>query len=237
MTHIIGILAEIDNDFNTRVQPPYIKAIELAGGLPVLLPYVSEDETIDSFISICDGFFFTGGADVDPKRYDERPKATCGEIQYNRDELEFKVLEKVLNTSKPILAICRGAQLVNVALGGTLYQDISSEIGTQISHRQSEPKFAPSHDVNVVENTPLYTLVGTQRMHANSFHHQAIKTFGQGLEIMALADDGVVEAAYLSGERYLRAYQWHPERLCENDNHNRLVFDDFIKACKMVQEK
>ena len=216
MTSIIGILAEIDNDFNTRVQPPYIKAIELAGGLPVLLPYVSEDETIDSFISICDGFFFTGGADVDPKRYDERPKATCGEIQYNRDELEFKVLEKVLNTSKPILAICRGAQLVNVALGGTLYQDISSEIGTQISHRQSEPKFAPSHDVNVVENTPLYTLVGTQRIHANSFHHQALNIIGKNLDVTAFDEEsGIPEAIEHS---YLPVYgvQWHPERMDNN---------------------
>lgn len=231
MAHIIGILAEVDSDFNTRVQPPYIKAIELAGGLPVLLPYVSDEETIESFISICDGFFFTGGADVDPKRYGEQPKSTCGDIQYNRDTLEFKVFEKVINTSKPILAICRGAQLVNVALGGTLYQDIPTEIDTSISHRQTEPKFSPSHDVSVIENTPLYTLVGVERIKGNSFHHQSIKTLGKGLEIMALASDGVVEAAYLSGERYLRAYQWHPERLCASDKHNRLIFDDFIKAC------
>ena len=231
MTPIIGILAEVDNDFNTRVQPPYVKAIELAGGLPVLLPYVEDSKVIEQFVELCDGFFFTGGADVDPKRYGEQPKATCGDIQYNRDTLEFKVLEKVMNTSKPILAICRGAQLVNVALGGTLYQDIPSEIDTQIAHRQNEPKFSPSHDVTVIENTPLYTLVGTQMIHANSFHHQSVKALGKGLEIMALADDGVVEAAYLSGERYLRAYQWHPERLCESDKHNRLIFDDFIKAC------
>lgn len=231
MAHIIGILAEVDSDFNTRVQPPYIKAIELAGGLPVLLPYVSDEETIESFISICDGFFFTGGADVDPKRYGEQPKSTCGDIQYNRDTLEFKVFEKVINTSKPILAICRGAQLVNVALGGTLYQDIPSEIDTQISHRQSEPKFSPSHEVQVIANTPLYEIVGKDRIKGNSFHHQAIKTLGDGLEIMAVADDGIIEAVYSKGKQYLRAYQWHPERLCESDKHNRLIFDDFIKAC------
>lgn len=232
MKPIIGILAEVDADFNTRVQPPYIKAIELAGGLPVLLPYVEDSKVIEQFVELCDGFFFTGGADVDPRRYGEQPKATCGDIQYNRDTLEFKVLEKVMNTSKPILAICRGAQLVNVALGGTLYQDIPSEIDTQIAHRQSEPKFSPSHDVTVIENTPLYTLVGAKRIRANSFHHQSVKSLGKGLEIMSLADDGVVEAAYLLGERYLRAYQWHPERLCESDKHNRLIFEDFIKACK-----
>ena len=232
MTSIIGILAEIDNDFNTRVQPPYIKAIELAGGLPVLLPYVSEDETIDSFISICDGFFFTGGADVDPKRYDERPKATCGEIQYNRDELEFKVLEKVLNTSKPILAICRGAQLVNVALGGTLYQDIPTEIESYVLHKQCEPKDSPSHDVNVIENTPLFELARSERVKANSFHHQAIKALGNGLCVMATADDGIIEAVYSELYPYLRAYQWHPERLFDFDSLNHAVFEDFIRACR-----
>ena len=232
MTPIIGILAEVDNDFNTRVQPPYIKAIELAGGLPVLLPYVEDSKVIEQFVELCDGFFFTGGADVDPMRYGEERKETCGDIQYNRDKLEFRVLEKVMSTSKPILAVCRGAQLVNAALGGTLYQDIPSEIDTSISHRQSEPKFSFSHDINVMENTPLHTLAGVARIRGNSFHHQSIKTLGEGLEIMATSDDGVVEAAYLSGERYLRAYQWHPERLCESDKHNRLIFDDFIKACK-----
>lgn len=229
MRPIIGILAEIDNEFSTRVQKPYISAIEKSGGLPILLPYVTDDETIESFISICDGFFFTGGADIDPQRYGEKAKATCGEIQVNRDELEFKVFQKVINTSKPIIAICRGAQLVNAALGGTLYQDIPSEIDTQILHRQIEPKFSPSHDVQVIANTPLYEIVGTDRIKGNSFHHQAIKTLGYGLEIMAVADDGIIEAVYSKGKQYLRAYQWHPERLRESDKHNRLIFDDFLK--------
>jgi len=228
---IIGILAEIDTELNARVQYTYVSAIEKSGGLPLLLPNVNETEALERFAYICDGFFFTGGADVNPLRYGEQPKAACGEIQLQRDELEFKVFEKVICTQKPILAICRGAQLVNVALGGTLYQDIPSEINTDISHRQSEPKTSPSHEVRVLDGTPLSELMNKERIKANSFHHQAVKTLGKGLEIMALANDDIIEAFYLSGQRYLRAYQWHPERLCDNDTHNRLIFDDFIKNC------
>ena len=234
MRPIIGVFAEVDLEQNTKVQNAYIRAIEESGGIPILLPYVKDTDTMNHFVNLCDGFFFTGGADIDPQRYEEKAKATCGEIQVNRDELEFKVFQVVINTSKPILAVCRGAQLVNVALGGTLYQDIPSEIPTQISHRQNEPKFSPSHSIIVLENTPLFRLMEKERIPANSFHHQAIKTLGDGLEVMALADDNIVEAFYLTEERYIRAYQWHPERLYETDIYNRRIFDDFIKACQYI---
>lgn len=234
MKPIIAIFAEVDDEMNGKVQNPYIKAIEKSGGTPILLPYVDNIETMNSFVSICDGFFFTGGADIDPKRYGEQPKAACGEIQYYRDKFEFTMVERVICTQKPILAICRGAQLINVALGGTLYQDIPSEIKTQISHRQSEPKFSPSHKVNIIADTPLSVLVKSEQLQANSFHHQAIKILGSGLKVMATADDGIIEAFYASDERYIRAYQWHPERLFESEEHNRMIFEDFIEACKSI---
>ena len=233
MKPIIGIFAEVDLEQNTKVSSAYIRAIEASGGIPILLPYVKDRDTIEHFVNICNGFLFTGGADIEPQRYGEQKKNTCGEIQYARDELEFAVLQVVNNSSKPIMAICRGAQLINVALGGTLYQDIPSEMNTPISHRQTEPKNSPSHNVQIMKNTPLFDLAKKTVITANSFHHQAIKKLGEGLEIMAVADDGIVEAAYLHGERYVRAYQWHPERLYETDIYNRLVFDDFIKACRV----
>lgn len=232
MKPIIGVFAEIDNEFNTRVQNPYIHAIERSAGIPILFPYVRDGETIELLVDICDGFFFTGGADIDPKRYGEEATESIGDIQEYRDEFEFQVFEKVINTSKPILAICRGSQLVNVALGGTLYQDIPSEMKTNISHRQNEPKFSYSHDVRIIVNTPLYEMMGNERIKANSFHHQAIKTLGKGLEIMAVADDGIIEAVYSSGKQYIRAYQWHPERLFKIDAQSRKIFENFIHACK-----
>ena len=232
MRPIIGVLAEIDNELSTMVQNPYIHAIEKSGGIPVLFPYVGECKTIERLVDICDGFFFTGGADIDPKRYGEEPRETIGDVQEHRDEFEFNVFQRVIKTSKPILAICRGAQLINVALGGTLYQDIPSEVQTKILHKQIEPKFSNSHDVRIMINTPLYEMMRTERIKANSFHHQAIKTLGDGLEIMALAKDGIIEAVYSSGRQYIRAYQWHPERLFETDTKNRIIFEDFIRVCE-----
>lgn len=231
MRPIIGILAEIDNERAAKVQYSYVSAIEEAGGSPLLLPYATDSESFERFASVCDGFFFTGGADVDPHRYGEEPTSFCGPISYFRDELEFKAFEEVMKTDKPILAVCRGAQLVNVALGGTLYQDIPSEIDTPISHKQTEDKDRPSHGVRILADTPLFSLIGKERMSANSFHHQAIKKIGTGLKIMALADDGIVEAVYHTQKRYLRAYQWHPERLCDKNDDNSLIFLDFINAC------
>ena len=232
MKAIIGIISDIDADRNAVIQDAYIRAIEQAGGLPLLLPCVRETETIAQFVNLCDGFLFAGGADIDPRRYGEEKKAACGGIQPYRDELEFAVFAQAVGTSKPILAICRGIQLVNVAFGGTLYQDIPSELHTEILHRQSEPKFSHSHEVKVLADTPLYGLVKTDRIRANSFHHQAIKTLADGLAVMALADDDIIEAVCTTGERYLRAYQWHPERLFEIDLAHRLIFEDFIAACR-----
>ena len=232
MRPIIGLLAEVDEEFNTRVQEPYFKAIEIAGGLPLLLPCVRERDSVERFIDACDGFFFTGGMDVDPALYGEEPSVHLGELQPNRDELELRVFELVRGCQKPVLAICRGAQLVNVALGGTLYQDIPSQVATPIPHRQTEPKYSTSHEVSILQSTPLHELIGADRMRANSFHHQAVKTLGVGLEVMARADDGIIEAFYLPGERYLRAYQWHPERLVEVDAENRRLLEDFIEACR-----
>ena len=131
--------------------------------------------------------------------------------------------------------MCRGIQLVNVCFGGTLYQDIPTELDTGMIHKQKEPEDAPSHEVNVLESTPLYELLKSKRVVANSFHHQAIKKLGDGLEIMATADDGIIEAVCFVGERYIRAYQWHPERLYVTDSLNRRLFCDFIEACSILK--
>ncbi len=232
MKPIIGIVTDIDNNLVTAVPDAYNHAIEQAGGTPIVLPYVRDEQTLAEFVAFCDGFLFSGGADIDPRRYGEEVKETCGGIEPYRDAMEFLLFQNVMGASKPILAICRGIQLVNAALGGTLYQDIPSEYDTSIAHRQTEPKFSPSHEVNVLADTPLYGLVNTDRIRANSFHHQAVKTLASGLQVMATADDGIIEAVWAPDHGYLRAYQWHPERLFESEESNRLIFEDFIGACR-----
>ena len=232
MTPIIGLLAEIDDEQDTKLKSTYTKAIENSGGLPIILPYTENEDTIDRFIETCDGFLFTGGADIAPERYGETPKPTCGKPQKYRDELDFKAFYKALDSGKPILAICRGLQLVNAALGGTLYQDIPTEYETNMLHRQTESVNEPSHTVNVIPDTPLSAIAVGKSMMANSFHHQAVKKLADGCRIMATANDGIIEAIYHEEARYLRAYQWHPERLCHTDEGNRKLFDDFINACR-----
>lgn len=232
MIPVIGMLGAVDNDKVASLIYNYAKAIEKSGGLPLLLPYVEGGESVEEFVLRCDGFFFTGGVDIAPEKYGEEKKPACGDVQIYRDELEFKIFSKAFESRKPILAICRGAQLVNVALGGTLYQDLPTEISSDIAHRQKESVHEYSHEINVVNGSPLYALTGRERMKANSFHHQAVKKLGQGLKVMATADDGVVEAVWYDGEQYLRAYQWHPERLYEADDFNKRIFDDFIANTK-----
>ena len=231
MRPLIGMLVEIDNELSAMVLNTYVRVIERSGGIPIPFPYVDNEETVEHMVDLCDGFLFTGGVDIDPVRYGEEAGEKIGEIQAHRDDFEFRVFQRVIKTEKPILAICRGAQLVNVALGGTLYQDIPSEVKASILHRQSESHFSHGHDVRIMPDTPLHEMMGTEQIHANSFHHQAIKALGKGLEVMALAEDGIIEAVYLPGERYVRAYQWHPERLVDADMHNRMIFEDFIHAC------
>ena len=232
MKPIIAITPETDENKVIKLNHNYVKAIERAGGIPFVMPYTSSEETISTLLDTCDGVVFSGGADIDPKRYGEEVKDTCGNIQYWRDELEFTALKIALEKNKPILAICRGSQLVNAFFGGTLYQDIPTERPSAISHKQEKPYSAPSHSIIIRENTPLSMLVGAGTILGNSIHHQAVKELGAGLEVMAVADDGLIEATYLPGYKYLRAYQWHPERLVEVNEHNEMIIEDFIAACR-----
>lgn len=231
MKPIIAIFAEITQDKVTKLNPMYVKAIEDAGGTPIIFPYTESADTIHTLIDLADGFLFSGGADIEPSRYGEETKPTCEEIQYIRDEFEFEMLSKVLETNKPILAICRGSQLINVKFGGTLYQDLPSENPSEVAHRiVAEKNSSTFHTVRIVEGTPLYALVGKGSIFTNSFHHQAIKTLGKGLSIMATAEDGVIEAVCSTDREYLQAYQWHPERLVETCEDNRKIFKGFIEA-------
>ena len=233
MKPIIGLTVSIENDATVTAAVPYFAAIEKAGGLPLILPYVRE-ETIAAFVDACDGIFLTGGKDICPARYKEATSPLCGETQPLRDETELAVARLAIAADKPILAICRGLQLINVALGGTLYQDLPVERPTAIPHRQEGDIFAPSHDILIAKDTPLFSLIEKERMAGNSFHHQAVKTLGGGLAAMAYAEDSTVEALYAPALTYLRAYQFHPERLYDKDGDNRKIFTDFIKAATLA---
>ena len=238
MIPIIGITAEVDDEKDIRLKNTYVHAVEASGGLPVVLPYTNDMKIIERYALMCDGFLFTGGDDIEPSRYGEETLDTCGTIQLFRDDFEFNMLSRALGASKPILAICRGCQVVNVAFGGTLYQDIPSEKPSHVCHKQSDFGSAPIHSVRLAEVSLLCDPsqacdpTGQETIQVNSLHHQAVKRLGDRLEIMAEAEDGIIEAFCLRGEQYLRAFQWHPERMFDTDPNSRLIFADFINACK-----
>ena len=229
---IIGIIPsrEISEPKLTLFQK-YTECIEAAGGLPVIIPYAQDDATLDGYVNLCDGFLFTGGVDISPHYYGEEIRDGCGKISPVRDEFELSFVEKVLFFDKPAIFICRGIQLLNVALGGTLYQDIDSEYETDIPHKQKEEKYEFSHEVYIEKDSPLFELFKKEKIRANSFHHQAIKELAPSLIAGAYADDGIIEAVYSSEHEYVRGYQWHPERLYDKDADNEKIFEDFVAAC------
>ncbi len=229
---IIGITVEIDSEMYSGIRRFYVSAIEQAGGIPLLIPYLTDNEALDTLLKMCDGVLLTGGADISPEIYDSKTDALVGPLQPFRDEIEIKVFERIIGTELPILAICRGAQLVNALMGGTLYHDIESEYNTDVTHRQTGSQTDFCHEVTVREGTPLAYIIGKNRFLVNSWHHQAVKRLGRGLKVMAESDDGIIEGFYLPEGRFLRAYQWHPQKTYAKDEYSRLIFDEFISAAR-----
>lgn len=235
MKPIIGLTVNVNEAKENSIYNSYVHAIEAAGGIAILLPYSDLPESIEYYTSLCDAFLFTGGSDVAPERYGMQRNDKCTDVEIFRDEYEFRLFDAVLKSQKPIMAICRGIQLINVALGGTLYIDIPSERPSDIAHVQKLHRSLPSHTVSVVKDTPLFNLINNDKMNANSFHHQCIKKLAPTLIPMAYADDGIIEAVYKPDHSYFRAYQWHPERLCDSEKSNLLLFKDLIEAAKNLK--
>ena len=209
--------------------PDYLDGIKAAGGLPVILPLEMVEKDADQIVETCDGFLFTGGQDVAPALYGE--KDTTGTIVSSpeRDKLETLLLKKALQADKPILGICRGFQLLNVFLGGTLWQDLPSQHPSGVVHRQGKPYDAPTHQV--VLNGGLRSLLDKETIEVNTLHHQAIKDLGGDLIPMALALDGIIEAAQMISRRFVWAVQWHPEYMFKSDPNSLNIFSWFVKHC------
>ncbi|MFJ5769074.1 gamma-glutamyl-gamma-aminobutyrate hydrolase family protein [Psychrobacillus sp. NPDC093180] len=215
----------------------YIVAIERAGGVPVILPITEDIETLTPLLQKLDGILFSGGSDIDPNYYGEYPKFGLGFIEPKRDAHEIKLAQKVLfEMNVPVLGICRGMQLLTVATGGTLYQDLQSQKPAGINH--SVPKALRHHAFHPVEiekDSILYQIYETTELGVNSFHHQAVKDMGQGFKATMLAPDGIVEGMELqNGDRFVVAVQWHPEMMEAKVSTIRPLFNAFVEKCKLA---
>ena len=211
----------------------YTNAVIKAGGIPVMFPYTSDPEIIRQLVDTCDGFIFCGGHDVDPALYGEDPWYKLENLAPLRDMTERAFFQPMLESKKPIFGMCRGLQIINCFLGGSLYQDLPTEfkIPDGIEHRQKDIALKPTHKVKVVEGSPLANIAGTDELMVNSFHHQGIKKLSEKLVATAHSEDGLIEAAYMPDHPYMCLVQWHPEELYPQCEVSRTLFDHFIKAC------
>jgi putative glutamine amidotransferase len=208
----------------------YLRAVQEAGGVPVLLPPQLSERTRDELWRRLDALVLTGGGDLDPARFGEPRHPTVYDVSTARDELEIELARRALAEDVPLLAICRGIQVLNVALGGTLYQDIASDLGTPIAHTQKERRDQPTHAVKLLEGSRLAGILGRLEVDVNSFHHQAIKDLGTRLIAVGVAPDGIIEAAEATNHPFAIAVQWHPEDLVDHDVTARSLFRAVIEA-------
>ena len=210
----------------------YISVIRKAGGIPIILPNDSDMERTKEVAHHCDGILISGGNDVDPTLFGERISRYCGNLMPIRDTFDITLVRHIINdTQKPILGICRGIQIMNVAMGGTVYQDIPSE-GFPIHNIHVTERNIPTHSIEIYEDTRLASLLGEQKVMVNSYHHQAIHELAPDFVVNATSEDGIIECISIPGERFTLATQWHPEMMYDSELMAR-IFKAFIDACRI----
>jgi len=217
-----------------EIPQAYLDAILTAGGLPMLLPTSLPLTALPELVNRFDGFVLSGGGDVDPAVYSGHLDTTIHSIDPERDAFELALIPLMLAADKPLLAICRGVQVFNVALGGSLYQDITSALPAAQRHDwyPNYPRDYLAHTVEVEPGSRLAGILGTRKLRTNSLHHQAIRQPAPALEVVAHAEDGVIEAVELPGKRFVIGVQWHPECLPEEPAMQRL-FKAFVIASEI----
>lgn len=217
----------------------YVNALVRAGAAPLLLPNVVDRDLLRALYEKLDGLLLSGGGDIDPARYGESIHKKCGPIDAERDEAELTLTRWAVEDGKPLLAICRGIQILNVTLGGSLYQDIGAQVPKSLEHTwyPEHPRSHRSHTIAVTPGTRLAQILEANSLQVNSLHHQAIKDLAPPLTVSARASDHVVEAVELqnpsSGSHsFVLGLQWHPEDLAPNDMRQQAIFDSLVESCR-----
>lgn len=231
---LIGVTPSVDDKTGRiTVNQDYLDAVRRAGALPMLLPLYGDDRELwDEMLAHIDGLLLTGGADVGPDTYGEEKTPLCGETAPLRDKMEFYLCRKALEMDKPIMAICRGHQVLNCCLGGKLYQDIEAQFGPQLKHPRYEVPRDQVHAVKLAEGSLIQKITGLSEIMVNSRHHQAVKELGKGLRPVAYAPDGLIEGVELEGKKFVLSVQWHPESLSDYVPDAQMLFNAFVKACE-----
>lgn len=210
----------------------YVRAVERAGGLPVVLA-PGRPEDAGDLLSRLDGLLLTGGPDVDPGLYGEEPHETVTRVIPERDAFEIGLCQEALRRDRPLLAICRGHQVLNVATGGTLIQDIPSQVSGARDHDPDRERWETAHEVRILPRTRLREILGAETIDVNSFHHQAVRELGQGLVVSASSTaDQVIEGIEAPGRRLALGVQWHPEAFWDRPEDFQSLFEALVKASR-----
>jgi putative glutamine amidotransferase len=219
----------------------YFGALTWAGAIPWMVPLVPDEATLRAIYERLDGVFLAGGVDVDPATYGEAKHDLCGRTDPDRDAVELRLTRWAIDDGKPVFGVCRGLQLINVARGGSLFQDCAAEYAGSIKHdyypTQGYPRNYRAHDVSVAEGSLVGRAFRAPHAWVNSMHHQAVRGLGEGLNAVAWAPDGLVEAVEGTGEAWLLGVQWHPESLLESCAGTRALFHSFIAACAAWRDR
>ena len=230
---IIGVVPRYDFEWTgLAIGDDYLSGLLECGAVPIVLPATSDAEHIKRIVQVCDGFLIPGGQDIDPGRYGAARKPHTHRSATARDAMEQALVPAVIAAGKPLLGICRGMQSINVALGGTLHQDIQAGVSADaLQHVQGRPFDLPAHMVDVVEGTRLSSIVGAPRLGVNTIHHQSVADLGEGLVVSAISpDDGIVEGIELPGDAFVVGVQWHPEHMWRTRPHSKRLFRAFVEA-------
>jgi putative glutamine amidotransferase len=219
---------------DTGQNQSYIDAVIRAGAAPLLIPNVTDEALLRTLYDRLDGLLLSGGGDIAPLYYGEARHEKCGLPSPERDVTELALTRWAIGEGMPLLAICRGIQVLNVALGGSLYQDIEAQAPGAKRHRWSPgyPRDYIAHSVSIGAQTRLARIVGTDPLPVNSFHHQAIKDVAPGLTVTARAPDQIIEAVEANGQAFVVGVQWHPEGLASADVRAQRLFDAVVEACR-----
>jgi putative glutamine amidotransferase len=236
----IGLIVTLEDENDSLTNP---RPVEAANGLPVLIPYFDRAETIESLLDLIGGLILAGGRDVDPSYYHEPPHPKLKEIEPLRDSVELQMIQKALERDMPILGICRGIQTINVAAGGTLFQDTSSFVSTDIEHSNAwelalDPKNSQSHHpIEIDTSSRLFGIFGEKSVVVNSYHHQSVKDVAPGFKVVARAPDGIVEGMESLNHSFVLGVQCHAELLCDKDLRWLSLYQAFVKASEEYYEK
>jgi putative glutamine amidotransferase len=210
----------------------YTHSIEEAGGVPLALLNVESPEHAKDLLGRIDGLLFAGGEDPNPLRFGEEPHAGLGPIDIMRDAFEFEMAKAALETEIPIFGICRGVEVITLAVGGTIVQDIVSREGATLKHNQVATGLTATHTVEIAPKSRLAKIIGGTTTQVNSYHHQAPLTAPEGYSITAVSPDGINEAIEFDGERFILGVQWHPEMIYDEEPDAAKLFKAFVEAAR-----